>query len=100
PEDAVDIGHGLPILVENVETVIDQAALGGAGRYAIDRRQPMARGEVDRQLAVGQDEGVGIEDHAALGLEPRQDRLTSASARAGAVTVCTPRVAAAASIDL
>src|SRR5215208_8439275 len=55
-ENAIDIRNCLPVQIEKIEAVIDQAALGGRGRYYVDRRGPVARRQIDRRSPGGEDE--------------------------------------------
>src|SRR5262249_60755995 len=74
-ENAIDIRDRLPVQIKKIEAVIDQAALGCRRRYSVDGRDFVARHQIDRRSAIGENESVSIEDHTTFGSEPRYDRI-------------------------
>jgi len=64
-QDAVDVNRGLPIRIDRIHTVIDQATLGCRARDAVDCGQPVTCRQLDDQLAIRVDEAVRRKNGAA-----------------------------------
>ena len=77
-ENAVQVRRGCAELRDHIRTVTDQTAEFGEGlgaAAAIDRRQLMFGHQLHHLLKIVANESIGIEDHAAISAEMRQDRL-------------------------
>ena len=51
-EDVIDVAGRLPVLVDVIRPIGDQATVGGEGTFEVDRRQFVPRREHDDQLTV------------------------------------------------
>src|SRR5262245_22360879 len=65
-EDAIDVSSRLPVLIDLIRTVGDQAADGDEGTIEINRGQLMSGRECDDQLAMTLCQGAGRHNQAAI----------------------------------
>ena len=65
-EDTIDVGSGLPKLVDNIRTVGDQATIGGKDVQWINRRQSVQSRQRDDRFTLSDDFGNPERDEAAV----------------------------------
>jgi hypothetical protein len=73
PQDQIDIRCGLPILIDGLDAVRQQAAIVGEEAIRVDGRQPVASRQLDNQFSMSDQEGIGRNDQAATGLARERD---------------------------